>query len=181
MISSERFDAWGENTGRPPGSRRRGTRSAPGVLSAAFLGVLLFTACSADSGLDEGTAGSFQARVSSARQLTAQQNYPAALAELQQLGQDVTAAAEQGLVTQDRRARIEAALSKIKAELDAVMTPDVPRGVPTAPPTEAPVKQGGKGQEKDAEKWAEKQQKEAKKEAEEKQEEDNEDAEREKD
>jgi ribosomal protein L12E/L44/L45/RPP1/RPP2 len=142
-------------TGRPttPLSRRLLT-----PVLAACLGVSLLTACSAVPELDNGVAGRFQTRVAVAKQLVAQQNFPAALAELQLLNRDVTTAAEQGKVSEQRKARIEAAISTIKNELEAAMTP-TPQPVPTAPAADPP-NSDGKKQEEDAKKEAEKQQQE---------------------
>lgn len=152
---------------RTPPSRRL----LPSVL-AACLGFSLFTACSAASELENGVAGKLQTRVAAAKQLAAQENFSAALAELQQLSQDVTAAAEQGKVSQQRKARIEAAISTLKSDL-ASATTSTPQPVPTAPAAYPPSKNNGKNQEEDAQKEVEKQQDEAQKEAEKEKDEDN--------
>jgi hypothetical protein len=128
-------------------------------IGAAGLALVLFTSCAGASELDAGTAADLQARVASAKQLTAQQDFPAALAEIQQLGQDVATAAEKGLMSQERKARAEAAISKIRAELEAARQAAEPQPAPSAEPT-------GDDQEDDARKEAEKQLEDAKKEAE---------------
>lgn len=120
---------------------------------AACLGVSLFTACAAAPELDPGVAGNLQTRVATAKQLAANKNFPAALAELQQLGQDVTTAAERGQVSQQRKTRIEASISTIKSDLETAMTP-APQPVPTATPSSG---KDGKKQEEDAKKEAENQ------------------------
>lgn len=140
------------------------TRGFAARLGAACLGLVVFTACSGQAELDAATAGELKARVAAARQLTVQQDYPAALAELQQLGQDVTAAAEQGRMSAERKTRAESAISKIKAELEAAQAAAEPQ---PAPSTEPPVSGEQKEQDEDAEKEAEKQLEDARKEAEE--------------
>lgn len=134
---------------------------------AACLGLSLVTACSAAPELDAGVAGNLQDRVAAAKQLAAQQNFPAALTELEQLGQDVTTAAEQGKVSQQRKARIEAAISTIKDDLEAAMTP-TPQPPATTPAADPSDTKNQKDQEEDAKKEAEKRQEEAKKDAEKK-------------
>lgn len=142
------------STGSSPSGKatRQGTR---GWLLAACLGVLMFTACSTTPELGEGAAAKLQDRVAAARQLTAEQNFPAALAEVQQLGQDVTTAAGQGLMSQDRKTRIEAAISTIKADLEAAMAPVAPAPSPPAPATDPPA--DDKEKEEDAKKETERQ------------------------
>jgi hypothetical protein len=118
---------------------------------AACLGVSLLTACVAAPELDNGVAGKLQARVASAKEFAAQKNFPAALAELQQLGQDVTTAVERGQVSQQRKTRIEAAINTLKSDLESAMTP-APQPAPTANPSSG---KDGKKQEEDAKKEAE--------------------------
>lgn len=134
------------------------TKHAVRIL-AACLGLVLFTSCAGASELDAGTAEGLQARVASAKQLAAQQDFPAALAELQQLGQDVATAAEKGLMSAERKARAEAAISKIRAELEAAQQAAEPQPAPSAEPTAAE-------DQEDAQKEAEKQLEDAKKDAE---------------
>ena len=126
---------------------------------AVCLGLVLFTSCAGASELDAGTAEDLQARVASAKQLAAQQDFPAALAELQQLGQGVATAAEKGLMSAERKARAEAAISKIRAELEAAQQAAEPQPAPSAEPTAAE-------DQEDAQKEAEKQLEDAKKDAE---------------
>ena len=123
-------------------------------LLAACLGALMFTACSAAPGLDDEAARKLQNRAASAKQLTVEQNFPAALAELQQLERDVTTAAEVGSMSQERKTRIEAAISTIKADLEAAMTPAVTPPATPAPATEPPGGSNEKEQEEEAEKDA---------------------------
>lgn len=134
------------------------TKHAVRIL-AACLGFVLLTSCAGASELDAGTAEGLQARVASAKQLAAQQDFPAALAELQQLGQDVATAAEKGLMSAERKARAEAAISKIRAELEAAQQAAEPQPAPSAEPTAAE-------DHEDAQKEAEKQLEDAKKDAE---------------
>ncbi|WPU08529.1 hypothetical protein [Pseudarthrobacter oxydans] len=134
------------------------TKHAVRIL-AACLGLVLLTSCAGASELDAGTAEGLQARVASAKQLAAQQDFPAALAELQQLDQDVATAAEKGLMSAERKARAEAAISKIRAELEAAQQAAEPQPAPSAEPTAAE-------DHEDAQKEAEKQLEDAKKDAE---------------
>ncbi|HET7782272.1 hypothetical protein [Paenarthrobacter sp. NEAU-H11] len=134
------------------------TKHAVRIL-AACLGLVLLTSCAGASELDAGTAEGLQARVASAKQFAAQQDFPAALAELQQLGQDVATAAEKGLMSAERKARAEAAISKIRAELEAAQQAAEPQPAPSAEPTAAE-------DQEDAQKEAEKQLEDAKKDAE---------------
>ena len=129
-------------------------------IGAAGLALVLFTSCGGAPGLDAGTAAGLQARVASAKQLTAQQDFPAALAELQQLSQDVATAGEKGLMSAERKARAQAAISKIRAELEAAQQAAEPQPAPSAEPT------ASNDQEDDAQKEAEKQQEDAKKDGE---------------
>lgn len=134
------------------------TKHAVRIL-AACLGLVLLTSCAGASELDAGTAEGLQARVASAKQFAAQQDFPAALAELQQLRQDVATAAEKGLMSAERKARAEAAISKIRAELEAAQQAAEPQPAPSAEPTAAE-------DQEDAQKEAEKQLEDAKKDAE---------------
>ena len=134
------------------------TKHAVRIL-AACLGLVLLTSCAGASELDAGTAEGLQARVASAKQLAAQQDFPAALAELQQLDQDVATAAEKGLMSAERKARAEAAISKIRAELEAAQQAAEPQPAPSAEPTAAE-------DHEDAQKEADKQLEDAKKDAE---------------
>ncbi|MFX1819067.1 hypothetical protein PV768_04680 [Pseudarthrobacter sp. CC4] len=134
------------------------TKHAVRIL-AACLGLVLLTSCAGASEVDAGTAEGLQARVASAKQFAAQQDFPAALAELQQLGQDVATAAEKGLMSAERKARAEAAISKIRAELEAAQQAAEPQPAPSAEPTAAE-------DQEDAQKEAEKQLEDAKKDAE---------------
>lgn len=158
----------GTNPGVLPGApphRKPSLRRACCWVAAVCLGALLLTACSTPPELDEGAAGELQTRVAAAKRLAAQQNFPGALAELQQLGEKVRTAEEQGLMSQERKTRIEASISKVRADLEAAMTPAEPQPSTSAPAAEPPGNEG-KDQKEDAKKEAEKQQEEAKKEAE---------------
>jgi hypothetical protein len=135
------------------------------LVLAACLGMSLLAGCSAAQDLDGELARDLQTRVAAAKQLTAQQDFPGALAELQGLGQDVSAAAEQGRMSGQRKARIEAAISTIKADLEAAMTP-APQPAPTGPAVDPPDDKDAKEREEDAKKEAEEQREEKQKEAE---------------
>lgn len=133
---------------------------------AAGLMVAVLTGCSAAPDLDSGAAQGLQERVAAARQLAAEQNYPAALAAIDRLGQDVATAADQGLMSKERRSRIEAAINAVGADLEAATAPaTLPPAPASAPPADGNTPPG------DAAKEAEKQQEEAEKKAEEQREE----------
>lgn len=152
-----------------PGARPR--------LLSACLGILMLTACSPAAELDDGAAAELQDRVSVAKQLTAEQNFPAALAALQQLSQEVISAADQGLMSQERKTRIQAAISAIEADLEAALAPQTSAPEQPAPTTESPA--DGKEQE-ETRQAAEKRSEEARKKAEEQLEETQNDEERQK-
>ncbi|MBT2522028.1 hypothetical protein [Arthrobacter sp. ISL-28] len=105
--------------------------------------------------------------MAAAKRLAAEQNFPAALAELQQLSEKVRTAEEQGLMSLDRKTRIEASISKVRADMEAALTPAEPQPATSAPAAEPP-RNKGKGQKVDAKEKAEKQREEAEKEAEKK-------------
>ncbi|WP_458114253.1 hypothetical protein M1D88_09370 [Arthrobacter sp. R1-13] len=135
---------------------------------AACLGLFLLAGCSAGPDLDGGVAANLQTRVAAAKQSAAEQDYPAALAQLEQLGQEVTAAAGQGKMSGQRKARIEAAISTIRTDLEAAMTP-APAPTTPAPTVSAPESSLTEEQQEaleDAQKEADKQREEAQKEAE---------------
>lgn len=132
-------------------------------IAAACLGLVVFTSCAGASELDAGTAGGLQARVASTKQLAAQQDFPAALAELEQLGKDVATAAEKGQMSAERRARAEAAISKIRAELEAAQQAAQQAAEPQPAPSAEPT---ADEDQEDAQKEAEKQLEDAKKEGE---------------
>lgn len=134
------------------------------VLFLCFTAVLL-GGCSVPTELDKEAAAQFSTRVAEARQLTAQQDFPAADAQLQQLEQDVQVAAERGRVSADRQARIESSISKIRASLDVAMVPE-PQ---PAPPEENPAEKGAedlRDAQEDARKDAQKDAEDARKDAE---------------
>ncbi|WP_171046840.1 hypothetical protein [Pseudarthrobacter sp. NamE5] len=137
---------------------------------AAGVAMLVLTSCAGQPDLDGGVAAQLQQRVATAKQHAAQQDFPTALAELDQLGQEVTAAAEQGRMSEQRKGRIEAAIGTIRSDLEAAMAP-APEPAPTQDsPAPAPSEdKDSKKQEEEAKKQeeeAKKQEEEAKKEAE---------------
>lgn len=121
------------------------------AVTALFLAAVLLAGCAGAPELEEATAGKFQARVATAKQLAAEQNFLDALAELDQLGSDVQAAAEQGDVSAERRSRIESSLLKVRADLEAAQAAAQPEPDPiTATPEPSP--EGGDGEQKGKEK-----------------------------
>ncbi|PNI07321.1 hypothetical protein CXX84_17255 [Arthrobacter sp. AFG7.2] len=145
-------------------------RLLAGVL-AALLGTALLAGCSAPRDLDDAVASQLQTRVAAAKQLATAQDFPAALAELQQLNQEVAAASDQGKVSQERKTRIETAISTIRAELEAAVAP-APQPAPSAPSAPSapepnrPLTEDERKQQEEAAKEAEKQLEEAQEEAE---------------
>lgn len=136
--------------------KQRNRAGAAGL--AAGLMVAVLTGCSAAPDLDSGAAQGLQERVAAARQLAAEQNYPAALAAIDRLGQDVATAAGQSLMSKERRSRIEAAINAVRADLEAATAPaTLPPAPASAPPADGNTPSG------DAAKEAEKQQEEAEK------------------
>ncbi|WP_258803143.1 hypothetical protein [Pseudarthrobacter sp. NS4] len=130
----------------------------------ACLGVSLLAGCSPAPDLDGAVAGQLQTRVAAAKQLAAAQDFPGALAELEQLNQDVSAAADQGKVSQQRKTRIEAAISTIRNDLETALAP-APQPVPTTPGADPPLTEDEKERAEEAQKEARKQREEAQKEA----------------
>lgn len=124
------------------------TRHRPRTVPALFLAAALLAGCAAAPELDEATAGKFQARVASAKQLAADQNFPAALAELDQLSREVREGAEQGAVPPERRSRIESSISKVRTDLEAARSAAQPQPTPTTAAPE-PHPGGGDSEEKD--------------------------------
>ncbi|RDV09410.1 hypothetical protein DXK94_13570 [Arthrobacter sp. RT-1] len=140
---------------------RHPRRKLTATVLGACLGVALLGGCSPAPDLDTAVAGQLQTRVASAKKLAAAQDFPSALAELQQMNQDVATAADQGKVSQQRKARIEAAISTIRSELEAALAP-----APTSPATDRPLTKDEQERLEEAQKEAEKQREEAQKEAE---------------
>ena len=138
---------------------RHPRRKLTTAVLGACLGVALLGGCSPAPDLDTAVAGQLQTRVASAKERAAAQDFPSALAELQQLNQDVAAAAEQGKVSQQRKARIEAAISTIRSDLETALAP-----APT--PADQPLSKDEQERLEEAQKEAEKQREEAQKEAE---------------
>jgi hypothetical protein len=139
----------------------RARRKLTTSVLVACLGVALLAGCSPAPELDNAVASQLQTRVASAKERAAAQDFPSALAELQQLNQDVAAAADQGKVSQQRKARIEAAIGAIRSDLEAALAP-----APTPPATDRPLSKDEQERLEEAQKEAEKQREEAQKEAE---------------
>ncbi|TLM84514.1 hypothetical protein FDW83_07280 [Pseudarthrobacter sp. NamE2] len=133
-------------------------------LAGAAMAVSLLAGCTAPD-LDGDVAIQLQQRVATAKQYAAGQDYPAALAELDQLSQEVTAAAEQGRVSEPRKGRIDAAISTIRNDLEAAAAP-APRPAQTSPAPAPPLTEDQKEREEEARKDAEEAREEARKEAE---------------
>ncbi|WP_163167359.1 phage regulatory CII family protein [Arthrobacter sp. Alg241-R88] len=137
-------------------------RLLTGVVAAA-LGVSLLTSCAGQPDLDDAVAAQLQTRVAAAKERAAQQDFPAVLAELGQLSQEVATAAGQGRITQQRRSRIEAAIGTIRRDLEASLAP-APSA--TAPATAPQLTEDQQEQAEEAQKEAEEEREKAQKEAE---------------
>ncbi|WP_171027185.1 hypothetical protein [Pseudarthrobacter sp. NamB4] len=148
---------------------------------AAVVAILVLTSCAGQPDLDGGVASQLQQRVATAKQHAAQQDFPTALAELDQLGREVAAAAEQGRMSEQRKNRIEAAIGSIRSELEAAMAP-APEPAPTqdSPAPAPPEKEDSKKQEEEAKKQEEEAKKEAEKQKEEEEKESDKDKEEDK-
>lgn len=127
-------------------------------VAAAVLGISVLTSCASKPDLDDAVAAQLQTRVAAAKQLAAQQDFPAALSELEQLSQEVATAAGQGRMTQQRRSRIEAAIGTIRSDLEATLPPP-----PTVPSTASRLTEDQQEQAEEAQKDAEEQREEAQK------------------
>ncbi|WP_457964381.1 hypothetical protein M1E17_22615 [Arthrobacter sp. D1-29] len=128
----------------PPRRRRFLRRAVMFLLAAALL-----AGCAGAPELDEEAAGKFQARVVAAKQLAAEQEFHGAVAELEQLGNEVQAAGDQGRLSQERRSRIEAAIAKVRADLDAaIAAAERPTPSPSVS-SAAPQEDDGKGKDED--------------------------------
>lgn len=132
-------------------ARRRISRLNVAVLSGIVSAALL-AGCSAAPELDEAAGRRLQDRVSAAKQLTAQQNYTGAVAELDQLARELQTAVANGEVSAARSSRIEASVSKVRAGLDAAIAAAKPTPEPV-PSTTAPAggndNAGGDDEDKD--------------------------------
>ena len=137
-----------------------------GIL-AAGLGLSVLTSCAEKPDLDGDVATQLQQRVATAKQHAAQQDLPTALTVLDQLSQEVAAAAEQGKMSGQRKNRIEAVIGSIKSDLETAMAPPQPAPAPASPLPAPQENSDAKKQEEDAKK----QEEEAKREAEKKKEE----------
>lgn len=148
MINVQRTGLKGPGRGLRPGMR-------PGngflrMAAAWFLAAVLLAGCAGVPELDEEAAGKFQARVAAAKQFAAQQEFRGAVAELEQLGNDVQAAGDQGRLSQERQSRIEASIAKVRADLEAaIAAAEPPTPGPTVPSVEPQEERGGKGKDED--------------------------------
>ena len=163
MNQRESAEVKGTNPEMLAGARPRrkpAVGRARGWVLVACLGALLLNGCSAAPELDKGAAGELQARVAAAKQFAAHKNFAAAMTELQQLDQKVKTAAERGLMSQERKTRIESAIAKVRADLEAARTAAEP--VPSTPAAEPSAGKNGKDREEEAKREAEKQQEQGK-------------------
>ena len=128
-----------------PGEFPRGN-SIFRIAATWFLAAVLLAGCAGAPELDEQVAGNLQARVAAAKQFAAQQDFGGAVTELEQLGNEVQAAADQGRLSQERQSRIEASIAKLRADLDAaIAAAEPPTPSPTVPsrePQQEPDREG---------------------------------------
>ncbi|MBT1002828.1 mucin-associated surface protein [Paenarthrobacter sp. DKR-5] len=120
-------------------SMTRGT----GVLAAVLAAGALLASCSAPADLDAAAASQLQSRVLAVSKDAAGKNYAGALADLDQLGRDLDAAAAAGKLTPARREQISSAMALVRADLSAARTAasasPSPSTAPTPTPTPAPA------------------------------------------
>lgn len=101
-----------------PRTRSRGI----GVVAAALVLAASLAGCGpADTGLPRDTARQLQERVLGVSQSAAANDHPAALNTLAALEGDVTAAADGGHVSEERRQSIMASITAVRAELTAAI------------------------------------------------------------
>ncbi|MDQ0679785.1 hypothetical protein QFZ30_003167 [Arthrobacter pascens] len=143
---------------QPTGLKRPGPELRPGqfprgnsffrIAATWILTALLLAGCAGAPELDEQVAGNLQARVAAAKQFAAQQDFGAAVTELEKLGNEVQAAADQGRLSQERQSRIEASIAKLRADLDAaIAAAEPPTPSPTVPSREPQQEPGREGKE----------------------------------
>jgi hypothetical protein len=144
---------------QPTGWKRPGRELVPGefprgksffrIAATWFLAAVLLAGCAGQPELDEEVAGKLQARVAAAKQFAAQQEFGGAVTELEHLGNEVQAAADQGRLSQERQSRIEASIAKVRADLDQAIASAEP---PTPSPTisREPREPDREGKEEDA-------------------------------
>lgn len=123
------------------------------IAATWFLAAVLLAGCAGAPELDEQVAGKLQARVAAAKQFAAQQDFGGAVTELEQLGNEVQAAADQGRLSQERKSRIEASTAKLRADLDAaIAAAEPPTPSPTVPSREPQQEPDREVKEEDAKK-----------------------------
>lgn len=135
-----------------PGEFPRGN-SFSRMAATWILAAVLLAGCAGAPELDGQVAGNLQARVAAAKQFAAQQDFGGALTELEQLGNEVQAAADQGRLSQERQSRIEASIAKLRADLDAaIAAAEPPTPSPTVPSREPQQEPDREGKEEGAKK-----------------------------
>lgn len=148
---------------QPTGLKSPGRELVPGefprgksffrIAATWFLAAVLLAGCAGAPELDAEVAGKLQARVAAAKQFAAQQEFGGAVTELEQLGNEVQAAADQGRLSQERQSRIEASIAKVRADLDqAIASAEPPTPSPTVPSREPQPEPDREGKEEDAKK-----------------------------
>jgi Asp-tRNA(Asn)/Glu-tRNA(Gln) amidotransferase A subunit family amidase len=147
MTDVQRTDLKGSDTGLRPGIPPHGNRFFR-TAAIWFLAAFLLAGCAGTPELDGEAAGKFQTRVAAATQFAAQQDFGGAVTELEQLGSEVQAAADQGRLSQERQSRIEASIAKVRADLDAAIAAAKPQPSPTV--SEPQEESDGKGKGEDA-------------------------------
>lgn len=108
------------------------------TVTGCMLTAVLLAGCGGATDLDASVAGQFQMRVTAAKQLAAEQNFTGAAAELDQLSGEVQLGVEQRTVSEQRRSRIEASISKVRADLEAAEAAARPDPGPTPAPSPEP-------------------------------------------
>lgn len=114
------------------------TRGA-GVLAAVLAAGALLASCAAPADLDSAAASQLQSRVMAVSKDAASKNYAGALADLDQLGRDLDAAAAAGKLTPARREQISSAMALVRADLSAARTAASASPSPSTAPTPTPT------------------------------------------
>lgn len=149
MTDVQRTDVKGLGRGLRPVIRPRWNRFLR-LAATWFLAAALLAGCAGAPELDEEAAGKFHARVVAAKRFAAQQEFRGAAAELEQLSNEVQAAADQGRLSPERQSRIEASIAKVRVDLEAaIAAAEPPTPSPTVPSVEPQEEPDGKVKDED--------------------------------
>lgn len=107
-------------------------------LTGIVIALLLAGCGSQQPAAPGGAAGQLQERVRTVRQLVTEQNHSAALAELDGLSADVSAAAARGDLSAEQQQRAEQALGAVRTDLESMASEAVPADAPVTDSPTAP-------------------------------------------